>query len=204
MLVRLMAWLFWVINYSICSTLKYKTSNEPTGQALFAGWHAHTFPSFFWARHRKVFILPTEIWRGEMIDFTARKFGVRTFRFLETQNPLQRAKVLGNFIQSIKDGYDAAITVDGPPPPLIYHKAKPGILYLSQKTGVPVAPVVFVMKRKITLFWRWDRFEIPLPWSEVDVKFGRPFVANEKTTIQALEEQLLRLGGEAQSAAAQP
>jgi hypothetical protein len=201
MITRLLAWLFWGINYLLCSTLKYKTSNEPAGQALFAGWHAHTFPSFFWARHRKVCILPTEIWRGEIIDFTAKKFGLKTFRFLENQNPLQRAKVLEDFMQAIRDGYDAAITVDGPPLPLISHKAKPGILYLSQKTGVPVVPVLFVMKRKLTLFWRWDRSEIPLPWSEVEVKFGRPFIANEKTTTRELEEQLLALGGEAQSAA---
>jgi hypothetical protein len=201
MITRLLAWLFWGINYLLCSTLKYKTSNEPAGQVLFALWHAQTFPTFFWAKHRKVCLLPTEIWRGEMIDFTAGKFGFKTFRFLETQNPLQRAKVLEDFMQAIRDGYDAAITVDGPPSPLIYHKAKPGIFFLSQKTGVPVVPVGIIMKKKITLFWRWDKFEIPLPFSEVEINCGPPFIATEKSTTRELEEQLLALGGEAQSAA---
>ena len=31
------------------------------------------------------------------------------------------------------------------------------------------------MKRKVTLFWRWDKYEVPLPFSEIVIAFGEPF-----------------------------
>jgi len=175
--------------------------NEPAGQALFATWHGQSFPLFYWAQHRKLCLLPIETWRGETIAYLAEKYGYRTVRTQEKGTPLERSKSLSELINIIKEGYEAAIAVDGPPEPMIYHKAKPGILYLSQKTGIPIVPVGIRMKKKIILFWRWDKYEIPLPWSEVEINFGKSFVAGEKTTTQELEESLSRLSGESQNAA---
>lgn len=168
---------------------------------LFALWHGQTFPLFYWARHRKLCFFPTETWRGDVLAFLAKKYGYRTIRYPEEGTPLERAKYLAELQQTIKAGYDAAIAVDGPPPPLKWHKAKSGILFLSQKTGVPIVPVGIELGRKIVLFWRWDRYEIPLPFSEVKIIFGKPFVAEEGVTTSELEELLIRLGGESQSAA---
>jgi hypothetical protein len=179
----------------------YKVINEPAGQVLFALWHGQTFPLFYWARHRKLCLFPTETWRGSIIEYLAQKYGYKTVRFLEKGTPLQRSKYLAELQQTIKAGYDAALAVDGPPPPLHLHKAKSGILFLSQKTGVPIVPVGIELGRKIFLFWRWDRYEIPLPFSEVVINFGKPFRAEEKTTTSELEGSLLRLGGVSQSAA---
>lgn len=210
MLIRFLSWLFWRINLLVCSTLKYKAINEPAGQAphrmvpgqaLFALWHGQTFPLFYWAQHRKLCLFPTAAWRGEMIYYLAKKYGYRTIRYSEEGTPLEKANNLAELEQIIKVGYDAAIAVDGPPPPLKLHKAKPGILFLSQKTGVPVVPVGICIQRKIVLFWRWDRYEIPLPFSEVNIVFGKPFVAQEGTTTSELEGSLLRLGGGSQNAA---
>lgn len=201
MLIRLLSWLLWRINLAICSTLKYEVTNEPSGQALFALWHGQSFPVFYWARHCKLCINPIESWRGDTIAYLAEKYGHRTIRLLEKGTPLERSKNLTELIQIIKGGCEAAIAVDGPPRPLIHHKAKPGILYLSGKTGVPIVPVGIKMKRKVILFWRWDRYEIPLPWSEVEINFGKPFIASEKTTTEELEGLLLALGGGSQNAA---
>jgi len=191
MLTNLIAWLYWLLNFLICRTLKYKVSNEPSGHVLFALWHGQTFPLFYWAQHRKLCLFPTDNWRGEVIDYLAKKYKHKTERFIEEANPLIRSKNLEEFIKIIKTGYDAAVAIDGPPKPLIYHKAKPGILYLSQKTGLPIVPVSINIKRKIILFWRWDRFEIPLPFSEIEIKFGKPFMVDEKTKKEDLEKMML-------------
>lgn len=193
MFTNLISWLLWRINLLICSTLKYKAINEPPGQSLFAVWHGQSFPLFYWARHRKLCLLPVETWRGDTIAYLAKRYGYRSIRLMERGTPLQRSKNLSELIKIIKEGYDVPVAVDGPPSPLIHHKAKPGILYLSQKTGVPIVPVGINIKRKIILFWRWDRYEIPLPGSEVEINFGKPFAATEKTAPRELEEKLLRL-----------
>lgn len=194
MLIRLISWLLWKTNVLISSTLRYKVKNEPSRRVLFAVWHGQSFPLFYWAQHRKLCLIPIETWRGDVIDYLAKKYGYKTVRLLEKGTPLERSKNITELIQVIQEGYDCAIAVDGPPKPLISHKAKPGILYLSQKTRMPIVPVGINMKRKFILFRRWDKYEIPLPWSEVEINFGRPFVANEKTTTQELEGLLLELG----------
>jgi len=194
MLINLISWLLWKINVLISSTLRYKVKNEPSSPVLFAVWHGQSFPLFYWAQHRKLCLIPIETWRGDVIEYLAKKYGYRTVRLLEKGTPLERSKNITELIQVIQEGYDSAIAVDGPPRPLISHKAKPGILYLSQKTRMPIVPVGINMKRKFILFRRWDKYEIPLPWSEVEINFGKPFVANEKTTTQELEGLLLELG----------
>ena len=194
MLIKLISWLLWKTNVLISSTLRYKVKNEPSSPVLFAVWHGQSFPLFYWAQHRKLCLIPIETWRGDVIEYLAKKYGYRTVRLLEKGTPLERSKNITELIQVIQEGYDSAIAVDGPPRPLISHKAKPGILYLSQKTRMPIVPVGINMKRKFILFRRWDKYEIPLPWSEVEINFGKPFVANEKTTTQELEGLLLELG----------
>ena len=109
-------------------------------------------------------------------------------RLKEKASPLERGENLLQLIKAVSSGREAAIAIDGPPEPLIYHKAKPGILYLSQKTKVPIATVKISIKRKLVLFWRWDKFEIPLPWSEVNICFGKPFITNGEISPQELEE----------------
>ncbi len=201
MLTKLISWFLWLFNFLICSTLKYKVTNEPAGQSLFAIWHGQSFPLFYWAQHRKLCLLPIETWRGEILAYLAKKYGYRTVRIQEKGTPLERSKSVSELLSVIKEGAEAAIAIDGPPKPIIYHKAKSGILYLSWKTSLPVVPVGIRMKKKITFFWRWDRYEVPLPGSEVEIKFGKPFLANEKTTTPELEELLSRLSEGPQSAA---
>jgi lysophospholipid acyltransferase (LPLAT)-like uncharacterized protein len=190
MITWIAARLLFLFNISICSTLKYKITNEPPAPKLFALWHGQTFPLFYWARHRKLCLTPIETWRGGTIAYLAKKYGYITLRIKEKGTPLERSKNLTELITQIKNGYETAIPVDGPPPPLVSRKAKPGILYLSRATGVPIVPIKIKMKKKCICFWRWDKYEIPLPFSEIILDFGKPLVASEKTPISELEQLL--------------
>jgi len=195
-MIKLLAWL---MHRLICSTLRYKVKQAPVGPSLFAAWHGQSFPLFYWAQHLKLCLLPVANWRGDILAYLANKYGYQTVRFKETGTPLERSEQLVQLLDLLKQGYSAAIAVDGPPKPMVRHQAKPGILYLSRKSGLPVVPIGLKLKKKLTLAWRWDKYEIPLPWSEVEINFGRPFVANEKTTTAELEGSLARLGKEARN-----
>jgi len=195
-MIKFISWLLWIINRAICSTLKYKVKNEPPGNVLFAFWHGQSFPLFYGAKHRKLCLHPTDNWRGDALDYLAKKYSYRSVRFLEEGTPLQRGENLVNLIKILKQGWDTAIAVDGPPKPMVYHQAKPGIIFLSQKSGLPIVPARIKMLKKFILFWRWDKYEIPLPWSEVEIDFGQPFIADEKTTTQELARLLSDTGQE--------
>jgi lysophospholipid acyltransferase (LPLAT)-like uncharacterized protein len=192
MLKRSLGWLFWRLNSLICSTLKYEVKNEPKQQALFALWHGESYPLFYWAQHRRLCLYPSNNWRGDILDHLAKRYGYKTIRFSDSGTPLQRSEGLIAMLEVLKNGFDAAIAVDGPPQPQVFHQAKPGIILLSKKSNVPIVPVVIKAKRKLSL-WRWDRYQVPLPFSRVEIIFGRPFVATDKTTTQELEGSLLAL-----------
>jgi lysophospholipid acyltransferase (LPLAT)-like uncharacterized protein len=68
-----------------------------------------------------------------------------------------------------KQGYDLAITPDGPRGPC--YQLQDGILALAQITGLPVLPVSFNLNWKIRL-GSWDRFQIPLPFARCEVFVG--------------------------------
>ena len=63
------------------------------------------------------------------------------------------------------------VTCDGPKGPA--REVKAGILYLAQKTGLPIIPIANALSRKLEFSRAWDRFQVPLPFSKAVVVHGR-------------------------------
>jgi lysophospholipid acyltransferase (LPLAT)-like uncharacterized protein len=86
--------------------------------------------------------------------------------------------------------YDIAITPDGPRGPC--YIVQPGVISLAQITGRPIVPSSHTLGWKIRLK-SWDRFQIPLPFSRVVMKFTEPIhIPREATDAEreALRQQL--------------
>jgi len=62
-----------------------------------------------------------------------------------------------------EQGYDLAITPDGPRGPC--YVVQEGVIALAQLTGRPILPVSYQLTWKITVK-SWDRFQIPLPFTK--------------------------------------
>lgn len=88
-------------------------------------------------------------------------------------------------------GYDLAITPDGPRGPCCV--VQDGVMALAQLTGLPIVPVSYHARWKIQLK-SWDRFQIPLPLSPCDIRFGPPI----RVPREASDEERERLRGELQ------
>ena len=70
----------------------------------------------------------------------------------------------------IEEGYNAAITPDGPKGPK--YKIQEGIIALAQVTGAVIIPVSAKVSRKWTL-GSWDAFQIPKPFAKCDMHVGQ-------------------------------
>jgi len=195
---------YWLANIIICSTLRLKVINleavntvhRQGKQIIFASWHGQFFPGAYFFRRWKMCILPITSLRGQIIASLGRKYGYCIIPYPEFGTPGERIQSAQRVLRTIKDGYNLALAVDGPPQPL-YHKVNPGVLYFAQKTGYPLIPVGFHIERKMTMFWRWDKYEIPLPFSRMAIALGEPLmvpadleVVELKKTTRNLEEQL--------------
>lgn len=73
----------------------------------------------------------------------------------------------------LEQGRDVGFTADGPKGPV--YQVKPGPVWLSQRTGVPIMPF-HVQPEKYWELKSWDRFRVPKPFSRTLVKIGRLFV----------------------------
>ena len=90
----------------------------------------------------------------------------------------------------IASGRDVLITPDGPRGPV--YRLGGGIIFLAQKTGVPIIPVNF----EYSSYWRahnWDRFIIPKPFSRVRAIFGPPHQVKPTSTDEEFEAERQRL-----------
>jgi len=83
------------------------------------------------------------------------------------------------------EGYDLAITPDGPRGPR--YKVHMGIIKLSQVTGNPIMPVCYHLSRKIVLK-SWDGFQIPYPFCTATVSLGKPFIVPSHLSDEELEK----------------
>lgn len=108
------------------------------------------------------------------------------------------AAALRTLIQRVREGTPAYLAVDGPRGPRNY--VNPGIAKLSSVTGAAVLIAVPIPRRRWILARAWDRFQIPKPFTLIDMFFGPPlrlrdgedlrkFRQRIEDAIVALEEQ---------------
>jgi lysophospholipid acyltransferase (LPLAT)-like uncharacterized protein len=87
-------------------------------------------------------------------------------------------------------GFDIAVTPDGPRGPR--YRVQPGVISLSQLTGLPIVPVGYHLSSKVSAN-SWDRFQIPLPFARCQVRFGPALCVPRgasRSEREALREQL--------------
>jgi lysophospholipid acyltransferase (LPLAT)-like uncharacterized protein len=101
----------------------------------------------------------------------------------------------------LADGQIAVVTPDGPKGPRM--RAKPGVVRLAMKMGVPVVPITFAADRQ-RLLKSWDRFALVWPFSKGVLAFGAPIEVGADADAEALrlrlEHELSALTAEADRA----
>lgn len=201
--LELLVWFY----KGLCSTLKYnqktrariaeqdqiayerKQGREVKGTPIvLCLWHDELFPLIYLQNDLDIVCIVSESKDGAILEKLMRKLGLRTASGSSRRGGL---KALLQAAKMMKDGtVHGCITVDGPMGPR--HKAKDGALLLAQKAHAKIVPVRLDMKKSFK-FRSWDRFQIPLPFSEVRVIFGEGFFVTEELTEKYLNECHRRL-----------
>jgi hypothetical protein len=120
---------------------------------------------------------------GGFLSVILKCFGVEPVRGSSSRRGPQALRELTGWLRK---GYDIALTPDGPRGPR--YVVQDGIIALGQLTGRPVIPVGTKVHWKLTVK-SWDRFQIPLPFSRVDVLVA-PAVFVPRESDDAHRQQL--------------
>lgn len=148
---------------------------------MVAFWHGKLLLApFIYKKLRKrvkIGVIISDHFDGEIIAKTMGFFGFETIRGSSSQGGI---KVLKISFRSIDEGYDIAITPDGPRGP--YQSIADGIVAISQKKELEIVAFNY----KASSYWElksWDKFMIPKPFSTVD------FYASEFFTVSGMDKE---------------
>jgi hypothetical protein len=169
-------------------------------RAIFVFWHGRIFPATYHWRHRGIVVMTSMNRDGEAIASCIQRFGYGVARGSSSRGGL---RALAQLARDIRNGHDAAFTIDGPRGPR--YVAKPGPVMLAYKTGAAIFCFHISMKRRIQLR-SWDEFQIPLPFTEAIVLQAPPIRVPPDTNpdqLRGLHDRMqqvlddLRLRGDA-------
>lgn len=124
---------------------------------------------------------------GALLAAIFRCLGVRPVRGSSSRRGAQALRELNT---AAEQGYDLAITPDGPRGPR--YQVADGAVALAQLTGQPLLPASYRLSWKLTLK-SWDRMLIPLPFSRCEVEIGEPFTVPRELSEEAREQYRQRL-----------
>ncbi|MDF1810801.1 MAG: lysophospholipid acyltransferase family protein [Verrucomicrobiales bacterium] len=161
---------------AVCATMRWEmrdnagiVKSPPDIQMIWTFWHNRVFavPILYrkYLRSRSGAVLTSPSNDGTIIATTMKCFGVDAVRGSSSRGGL---KALLSLKKWIDNGFDVAITPDGPRGPR--YILAPGLILLAQKTQAAILPI----RVEYSSFWRlksWDQFQIPKPFSKVTVTF---------------------------------
>jgi lysophospholipid acyltransferase (LPLAT)-like uncharacterized protein len=124
---------------------------------------------------------------ARLISDVMARFGIGVVSGSSTRGG---AAALLELTKCIEDGLDVNITPDGPRGPS--YQLGSGVVFLSQKTGAPILPIHMEFSHCIR-FNSWDRFMVPLPFSRIDMTFGKLEFVAPTGTEEEFEAERMRL-----------
>ncbi len=96
-------------------------------------------------------------------------------------------EVLDDLLSEAKNGRKILITPDGPRGP--QYKMKAGAIVIAKKCNIPLVLISVSYNRKFNLK-SWDKFEIPLLFSKVNVKYSEPYYFDSELSFDETNEMI--------------
>lgn len=155
---------------------------------LFCLWHENNAGCFWYYRHRAAGFLREFSAKGDILAAMAQHFGYADFAVSDISSDRVSIKNTIAFIRYLQAGHDGVVALDGPNGP--YHVPKPGAFNIAKKSGSLLTPVGVWYSKKIILKNRWDKFQLPLPFSKIVLLAGEPLSLPEKIDEQTIAENL--------------
>jgi lysophospholipid acyltransferase (LPLAT)-like uncharacterized protein len=160
---------------------------ERAGQrVIIAFWHRHLLLMRYAYRGERISILISRHRDGELIARVMESFGLGTTRGSSTRGGVAAVRAL---LRRVREGYDLAVTPDGPRGPV--GEVKLGVIQLAALSGVPIQPVALAASRCRRLA-SWDRFLVPLPFCRVEMVYGEMLSVPRGADLEATAGELAR------------
>jgi hypothetical protein len=156
------------------------------GQGLiYTFWHCEIFSACWFWRNRGIVVMTSRNFDGEYIARIIQRHGYGAARGSSTHGASQ---ALTEMMECLRNGRDAAFTIDGPRGPR--YVAKRGSVMLSKATGAAILCFHVALRRAFVFRRSWDLTQFPHPFSRAAVFIAPPILVSPQA---GEEEQADRL-----------
>ncbi len=186
---RIFSWIGWALLSIWSRTVRIRFENKAVldglfaegENAIFAFWHGRQLLLFHTYRHSGIVIPASESRDGEIQAGILQRFG---FEVVRGSSKRKGERALLGLVDALRKGKSVALAVDGPHGPL--HEVKQGVTYLAGKLKKPIVPAATGAKRYWILDKIWDKYLLPVPFTEGVIVIGDPIIV-EGTSEEELE-----------------
>lgn len=156
------------------------------GHAIFAFWHNRFILMPYYYRYflgrERIAVMVSQSRDGGIVEGFLDRYRFRTVRG-STSRGGRRAMI--SLLRLLKEGWDAAVTPDGPRGPR--YRVQDGILALASVSGLPIVPVSCASSLRRVFRGSWDHFRLPLPGSRIWMVFEKPLAVDRELSDAARE-----------------
>ena len=193
--IYLVGWIGYVVIHILGRTVRWQSVGDShldeildSGKrAIFTFWHGRIFPATYYWRQRGIVVMTSMNLDGEAIAQCIQRFGYGAARGSSSRGGL---RALAEMARYIREGRDAAFTIDGPRGPR--YVAKQGPVLLALKTGAAIFCFHISMEHRIQL-QSWDHFQIPLPFTRAVVLKAPPIWVSPSASeedLRSLQQEM--------------
>jgi lysophospholipid acyltransferase (LPLAT)-like uncharacterized protein len=162
-----------------------RRSRREFGHYILSFWHSRFVMMPYVCLDRRMVALISRSRDSRMLGLILGQLG---FTLAWGSSSTGGARALREVLRKVEEGYDVAITPDGPRGPR--RRAKPGVIAAARLTGLPIVPVGF-SARPARRLASWDRTLVPYPFARGLYVCGEPMIVARD--VGEAEQERLRL-----------
>lgn len=142
---------------------------------IYTFWHREICAATWFWRKRGIVVMTSRNFDGEYIARIIQKHGYGAARGSSSRGA---GRALVEMIQSLRQGRDGALTIDGPRGPRFI--AKPGSVILARASGAAILCFHIAPRRAYVFRKSWDTLQLPCPFTQAAIFIAQPiFVAKD-------------------------
>jgi Kdo2-lipid IVA 3' secondary acyltransferase len=190
--MRMAGW----ITLALCRTYRINIMNPHaldgvrSQNLVLSFWHGNMVIGWFIHRSLHMKALVSQSNDGEILAAILTTWGYTCIRGSSHRGGKEAMQMM---IAEVKNGARLVVTPDGPTGPR--HSMKIGAVRTAQQASVPLLIASIYAERKY-LLKSWDRFEIPYPFSRVDVQYLGPITIDPSLDGDSLTQRVRQIEAE--------